>query len=75
MLEEELGKWKRFQDVLRIDDRELFEDMVDTCRRYASEAGNLASPSKAEPMILSILFAHHKRLFELNRLLQKNDTQ
>ena len=48
MLEEELRKWKRFQDMLRIDDRGIFEDMTDVCRRYASEAGNLASPSKVE---------------------------
>jgi len=78
MLEEELKRWKRFQDMLRMEDRPIFEEMTDLCRRYASEAGNLASPSKTEAMILPILFAHHKaiseldkRLFELNNLLQK----
>jgi len=65
MLEEELKRWKRFQDMFRIEDRPIFEEMMDLCRRYASEAGNLASPSKTEAMILTILFAHHKTLKEL----------
>jgi len=65
MLEEELKRWERFQDVLRIEDRPIFEEMMDLCRRHASEAGNLASPSKTEGMFLSILFAHHKALKEL----------
>jgi hypothetical protein len=79
LLEEELRRWKRFQDILRTDDRPIFEDMMDECRRHASEAGNLASPSKTEPMILSILFAHHKalaklqeRLAELNNPIQQD---
>jgi len=71
MLEEELRKWKRFQDVLRIEDCAIFGDMMDLCRRYASEAGNLASPSKVEPMILSILFAHHKALMKLQEKIQR----
>ena len=67
MLEEELRRWKRFQDILRIEDRAIFEDMMDECRRYASEAGNLASPSKTEAMIPTILFAHHKTPMKLQR--------
>jgi hypothetical protein len=74
MLEEELRKWKRFQDILRIDDREIFEDMMDECRRHASEAGNLASPSKTEAMILSILFAHHKALKQLQEKIDQLTT-
>jgi len=71
MLEEELRKWRRFQDILRIDDRTIFEEMTDECRRYASEAGNLASPSKVEPMLLSILFAHHKTLKRVEKTLEQ----
>lgn len=75
MLEEELRKWKRFQNILRIDDREIFDEMTDECRRYASEAGNLASPSKTEPMFLSILFAHHKALMKLQEKIQQMEKQ
>jgi len=65
MLEEELKRWERFRDFLRIDERVIFEDMMDECRRHASAAGAGAFPSKTEGMILSILFAHHKALREL----------
>jgi len=39
------------------------------------EAGNLASPSKFEPMILSILFAHHKALMKLQEKTQQMKQQ
>jgi len=71
ILGKELRKWKRFQDILRIDDRAIFEDTTDECRRYASEAGNLASRSKVEPMFLSILFAHHKTLKHVEKTLEQ----
>jgi len=66
MLEEELKRWERFQDFLRLDEREVFQDMMDECRRHASAAGAGAFPSKTEGMFLSILFAHHKALKELH---------
>ena len=76
--EEELKRWERFRDFLRIDERAIFEDMMDECRRYASAAGAGAFPSKTDGMFLSIIFAHHKALRELQarsrqiiRLVQK----
>ena len=65
ILEEELKRWERFRDALRIDEREVFQDMMDECRRNASAAGAACLPSKAEAMFLTILFAHHKALKEL----------
>ena len=80
ILEEELNRWRKFQDSLRIDSREIFEDLINECRRYASAAGAATFPLKTEGMYLSILFAHHKRLKELcdkvdriHNLLEKND--
>jgi len=65
MLEEELKRWQRFQDVLRVDERAIFEDLMNECRRYASAAGAGCFPVKTEGMFLSTLFAHHKALREL----------
>jgi hypothetical protein len=65
LLEEELWRWRKFQDALRIDERETFEDLMNECRRYASAAGAATFPVKAEGMFLSILFSHHKSLKEL----------
>ena len=65
MLEEEFRRWQKFQEALRIDAREIFEDLMNECRRYASAAGAAAFPLKTEGMFLAILYAHHKSLKEL----------
>ena len=71
LIEEEMKRWERFKDALRAEDKEIFEDMLNQCRLYASAAGAMASPIKLEPMLLSILFAHHKALKELERRLKE----
>jgi len=71
MLEEELKRWERFRDFLRIDERAVFEDMMDECRRHASAAGAACFPSKTEGMFLSILFAHRKALKELQDKIER----
>lgn len=65
-MEEELKRWERFQDALRIDERATFQDMMDECRRNASAAGAAYIQVKTEGMFLSILFAHHRSLRELH---------
>lgn len=65
LLEEEFKRWKKFQEALRIDERAIFEDLMDECRRYASAAGAATFPVKTEGMFLSVLFSQHKRLKEL----------
>jgi len=80
LLEEELKRWKRFRDVLRIDERPIFDDLMDECRRNASAAGAAALSAKAEGVFLSLLFSHHKSLKELrdkidqiNRFLEESN--
>jgi len=70
-LEEELKRWKRFRDALRIDERTIFEDLMDECRRRASETGAAALPTKTEGMFLSLLFSHHKSLKELRDKIER----
>jgi len=67
---------------LRIDEREVFQDMMDGCRRHAAAVGAGAFPSKTEGMFLCILFAHHRALKELgqkieniNNLLEKGSVK
>jgi len=71
-LEEELKRWERFRDSLRIDERAVFEDVMDECRRHASAAGAGAFPSKTEGMFLPILFVHHRALKELDKRMTKS---
>ena len=71
LLEEELKRWERFRDALRLDEREVFQDMMDECRRNASAAGAGCFPVKSEAMFLTILFAHHKTLRELKEKIDR----
>ena len=67
--EAEVEKMRKFRDSLRLDDKAIFEDLLNQCRLYASAASSLASPVKEMPLIMSILFAHHKKLTELEKRL------
>ncbi|MBS7650844.1 MAG: hypothetical protein QXI59_06670 [Candidatus Bathyarchaeia archaeon] len=65
IIEETFKRWRRFQETLRSDERGIFEDLMNDCRRYASAAGASVFPVKAEGIFLAIIFAHHKKLKEL----------
>jgi hypothetical protein len=67
VVESEVEKLKKFQDSLRLEDKLIFEDLLNQCKLYASAASALASPVKEMPLILSMLFVHHKRLTELEK--------
>ena len=56
-VEEKLRRWDRFRRMLRPEESEIFEEMVDMCRRYASEASAGCFPCMAEGMFLLILCA------------------
>jgi len=71
VVEAEVEKMKKLRDSLRLDDKMIFEDLLNQCKLYASAASSLASPVKEMPLILSILFAHHKKLAELEKRLDE----
>jgi hypothetical protein len=68
-LEGEISRWNGFVRALRKDDREAFEEMMDMCRSYASEAGNATNPILFEPMIMSILLAQQRQILALEKKL------
>ena len=70
-LEEEVKAWKGFQDALRTPDREIFENMLDQCRLYASAGGMAVRPKIIEAMFMTVLFAHHKMLKELSSIIRQ----
>ena len=49
------------------EDREEFEEMMDLCRVYASESSNATNPIIFEPMVMSIVLCHQKKLHKLER--------
>jgi hypothetical protein len=73
VVEAETEKLKKFRDSLRQEDRLVFEDLLDQCKLYASAASSLASPVKEVPLFMSMLFAHHKKLAELEQRLKTKE--
>jgi hypothetical protein len=75
VVEGEIERLKQFRDSLRLEDKQIFEDLLNQCRLYASAASALASPVKEMPLIISMLFAHQKKLIQLEkRLATKEDS-
>ncbi len=70
VLDQEIHKWKPFQRALRSPESELFEEMLDMSRLYASAAGMALRPVVLESMLMSILLAHHKMITDLQRKLK-----
>jgi hypothetical protein len=71
VVEEELARMNKFKQALRAEDRIIFADLLDQCKLYASAAGTLASPVKEFPLLLSMLFVHHKKLTELEKRMKE----
>jgi len=67
VVEAEIERLKKFQKSLRAEDREIFQDLLNQCKLYASAASALASPVKEVPLIISLLFAHHKMILDLEK--------
>ena len=63
---------KKFREFLRSEDKEVFDDLLNQCRLYASYAGTMASPVKEIPLIVSMLFGQHKRLMELEKKIKSD---
>ena len=76
-LESEISRWNGFVRALRKEDREAFEELMDSCRNNAMAAGNATNPIIFEPMVMSILLGQQKRLRKLEqelKVFRKNRT-
>jgi hypothetical protein len=69
VVEHEIAAMSRLKQSLTPEDRAVLDDLLNQCRLYAPNAGCLASPVKEVPLLLSMIFAQHKKLTELERRL------
>lgn len=67
VVDQQIAELSRFKRFLVGEDRAIFDGLLAQCRLYAAEAGTLASPVKEVPLLLSMIFAQHKRLLELEK--------
>ena len=70
-LDKEVQRWSGFARALRKDDRKIFEQMMDTCRNYASAGSNATRPVVFEAMVMCVLLEQQK---VLNRLKKEVDS-
>jgi NADH:ubiquinone oxidoreductase subunit C len=66
-LDHEVQRWNSFARALRKEDRKVFEQLIDICRKYASAGSNATRPVLFEPMVLSILLDQQKTLHRLKK--------
>jgi hypothetical protein len=71
IVEQEITTMSRFKQFLGPEDRAVFDDLLSQCKLYAAEAGVLASPVKEVPLLLSMIFAQHKKLIELEKRINE----
>lgn len=69
IVEAEMTKLKKFQDFLGSDDKIVFLDLLNQCKIYASYSSTMTYPMKEVPLLISMLFGQHKRIFELEKKL------
>ena len=68
-LEDEIHRWSGFGKVLRTEDRQAFEALMDSCRNYASAGSNATNPILFEPMVMSILLSQQVKISRLEKVL------
>ena len=68
-MEEEIHTWDGFARALRKDDKEAFDELMDTCSCFAVASSNATTPIILEPMIMSILLAQQERIRTLEKKL------
>lgn len=66
-LDKEIQRWSSFARALRKNDREIFEQMMDFCRNYASAGSNATRPVVFEAMVMCILVKQQETLNRLKK--------
>ena len=77
-MNDEIERIGRFRQFLRVEDKEIFDDLLRQCKHYAPYASTMASVVKEVPLMFSMLFGQHKMILELEKRLAKleaNQTQ
>jgi len=68
---DEIERIGRFRSFLRVEDKEIFDDLLRQCKHYAPYASTMASVVKEVPLMFSMLFGQHKMIWELEKRLAR----
>jgi len=67
----EKQRWNGFSKALQKQDKEVFEQLMDICKNYASAASNATRPVIFEAITMTILLDQQKTINQLKKQLQK----
>src|SRR5437879_11417639 len=71
VVNDEIERIGRFRQFLRVEDKEIFDDLLRQCKHYAPYASTMASVVKEVPLMFSMLFGQHKMIWEMEKRLSK----
>jgi hypothetical protein len=70
IVEEQRG-WEEFRRALDKSDRKAFDDMFSVAQLYNSACSFAAKPIRIQPVFMSIIFHHYKRLMKIKEAVEK----
>jgi hypothetical protein len=73
VVEQKIAELRRFKQFLRPEDRAVFDDLPTQCKLYAAGGEVFTSPVKEMPLLLSMIFAQHKKLIQLEKRLHEKE--
>jgi hypothetical protein len=73
ILERKIAELSRFKQMLRAEDRAVFDDLLVQGKLYTTAGEVFTSPVREMSLLFWMIFAQHKKLRELEKLL--NETQ
>jgi hypothetical protein len=73
LTKEEIESWRSFVDNLSSEeeDRDLFQDMLNNCYKYADAINAKGKPFPTEPLIMALLLLQHKMIDWLTKQISK----
>jgi hypothetical protein len=73
ILKDEIESWASFGEILRLDDRKLFYQMLNKCKIYEAGAAGKPSLMSTEGLLISIIFNQQKIIKELLNIYKKKN--
>jgi hypothetical protein len=71
IIEQKLAELSRFKQLLRPEERVVFDDLLTQYKVYVAGGEVFASPVKEIALLFSMIFAQHKKLVQLEKRLQE----
>lgn len=71
LLKKEIEGWRRFAEVLRVDERELFNSMIDSCYQYLPSINAMGQEESKEAVLMALMLSQHKLISWLIKEIEK----